>query len=107
MSKPSSEKLLESTKFDLARRLIWRRWLLCVMFAILIILAGAIAPQQSQGASWTPRGPVQGDPINIEGTCNLYCPDSKSDLVWTSSSCAICCYRDFPFTCSSETCCRQ
>jgi hypothetical protein len=86
----------------------WREWVLCLTCAIFILVAGALSPIESRGTPATPpSSPVFRDgEVLPEGGCNLYCPDSRSDIVWLSSKCAICCYRDFPFTCSTQTCCQ-
>lgn len=86
----------------------WRRWLLCAVVATIMLLAGALSPQQSQGAYPAPSRPVRGDDgIMVEGGgCGLHCTTSNTQLVFTNGNiCAVCCYTIFPFTCSEEYCC--
>jgi hypothetical protein len=83
---------------------VWRRWAIVFTLAAMMLFAGAVAPQQSEGAWLRPSAPMWDDEVVPEG-CNLYCPDSRSEIVWTSPTCAICCWKSFPYSCSSETCC--
>jgi len=104
MSKEIRRGLDKDAQFDRHHGTNLRRSLLCLVFAV-VLFAGALAPGASQGAGVTPLRPA---PLRYfdGGGCSLSCPDPRSHIVWLSCDCAICCWNDFPFTCSDQTCCQ-
>lgn len=107
MSKQNNQRLVGIARFDDWPKAAWRRWFLCAVFAAIMLFAGALSPQPSQGAYPKPLRPVQDGGFATEGGgCGLHCTTPNTQLVYTSGNvCAICCYTNFPYTCSSETCC--
>jgi hypothetical protein len=107
MFKRRVHKLKESARVDRGRADALRRSLLCLVFAAIVLFVGALSPDVSHGAGGTPLAPAPFRPFDEGGGgCNLQCPDQRSNIVWLSCSCAICCWNDFPFTCSEQTCCQ-
>ena len=106
MSKQTGQQPNEAARLHRAPNALRRRWLLSAMLAAILLFAGALSPEVSHGAGGTPLPPAPCRPFDGGAGCSLSCPDSRSHIVWLSCSCAICCWNDFPFTCSEETCCQ-
>jgi len=106
MSKQIRRGLDENPQFDRLNGTNLRRSLLCLVFAFVLLFAGALSPSVSQGAGVTPLRPAPFRYFDGGSGCNLSCPDSRSHIVWLSCDCAICCWNDFPYTCSDQTCCQ-